>query len=311
MGRTFEAARFRQAARAVASLTIVLAAARAAHGKTQVHDGGLAASIFDVDTTVAGAGSVNTARVQFDGLVTSSGPCGQNAADAGARLQCLFGAMYHTAQITAAGEPSTAREASLSGALIGKRGSSAALAAVALCLADRVGHPVEAVVFPHHVALALPGHSELFELLDEGKATTPAQMRARLGAEFGKSVRVPPKAYLPYYIENLAVRVAEDADNVRAEKLFELAVRVDSGNARVRFDFGTFLLNDSRLPEAIEQLSKSVQLDFRNPDAWANLGVAQVNSGDVRHARESFEHALRLDPTHALARQNLAAIGAQ
>src|SRR5262249_29083790 len=176
---------------------------------------------------------------------------------------------------------------------------------------ERVGREGEAVVYPHHVALALDGRSDLFEMLDGGKALTPAQMRTRLGAEFGKSVRVLAKAYLPYYTETLAVRVADEGDNARAEKLFELAVRADPGNARVRFDFGTFLLDSSRLPEAIEQLDKAVHLDFRNPDAWTNLGVAQVSRGDDRHARESFEHALRLDPTHAVARQNLEAIGAR
>jgi Tfp pilus assembly protein PilF len=91
--------------------------------------------------------------------------------------------------------------------------------------------------------------------------------------------------------------------------MFRSAASVRPHLARLRFNFGTFLLDRGRYAEAIDQLKKAVHRDATNPDAWTNLGVAQVKAGDRAHARDSFERALRIDPAHAVARQNLTAIG--
>ena len=100
-----------------------------------------------------------------------------------------------------------------------------------------------------------------------------------------------------------------DANSRPTEGVFRAALDESPRNSRLHFNFGTFLLGRGRYVDAITQLSKAVHADGSNADAWANLGVALAKTGDLDHARRAFEHALRLDANHEIARQNLAAIG--
>jgi Flp pilus assembly protein TadD len=51
-----------------------------------------------------------------------------------------------------------------------------------------------------------------------------------------------------------------------------------------------------------------VKLRPEDADAEANLGSALAETGNLKEAREHFERALRLNPNHQLARENLRSL---
>lgn len=90
--------------------------------------------------------------------------------------------------------------------------------------------------------------------------------------------------------------------------MFEKAIEAGSRVARIRFNYGTFLLGVNRLEAAEDQLRRAVRLESRNAPAWANLGVALARLGEIADARDCFENALRHDPTNRIAAENLRAL---
>ena len=69
------------------------------------------------------------------------------------------------------------------------------------------------------------------------------------------------------------------------------------------------LIAQNKYPAAIEDLNAALNVDTKNADAWANLGVAYEKSGNAVKARESFARAKVIDPRNDLASQGLARIG--
>jgi tetratricopeptide (TPR) repeat protein len=169
-------------------------------------------------------------------------------------------------------------------------------------VADAVGIPLEAWVRADHVVVAAPRADGYFELLQNG-AFHPWGPSGHKGW-----TRVKPSDYLGYYLDNLAVRLADAHDLERADATFHRAIDATPKAARLRFNYGTFLLNQKRLPEAAEQLRRAVRRDGRNVDAWTNLGVVNAQGGDPVEARKCFNQALRIDPRNANARRNLDAL---
>jgi len=84
-----------------------------------------------------------------------------------------------------------------------------------------------------------------------------AQLRKQLGAVGVHDSVVRPKDFLAYYVDNLAVRFADAGDAKRAEMMFDKAVDLGPRVARIRFNYGTFLLGASRLELAKGQLRHS------------------------------------------------------
>ncbi|UCG51405.1 MAG: tetratricopeptide repeat protein [Candidatus Latescibacterota bacterium] len=65
-------------------------------------------------------------------------------------------------------------------------------------------------------------------------------------------------------------------------------------------------LNDGRLDEAIDEMTKAVELKPNFADLRYNLGNLQVDASRFDDAREQFEQALRINPKFFKARINLA-----
>jgi Flp pilus assembly protein TadD len=61
-----------------------------------------------------------------------------------------------------------------------------------------------------------------------------------------------------------------------------------------------------RIPDAIREQKSVVTLLPGSSNDWSDLGVMHARSGDKTSARNSFEEALRLDPTNETAKNNLA-----
>ena len=69
-------------------------------------------------------------------------------------------------------------------------------------------------------------------------------------------------------------------------------------------EFGIWLAGQGLLDASQEYFRAALALDRGDPDVWNNLGMVQVRLGQSG-ARSSFQRAIALEPTHALAHYNL------
>ncbi len=267
-------------------------------------------AFLSVDAGFVDAAQVDSARVAFDSLAHAASPCGSSVTPRQDRTRCVIDSVFDSDELVAVAEPSDPESSTVTSALVEHRGNCAALTALVLAVAERVGASMDAVVFPRHVVVRARGNDDqAFELLSHGSSSSMSQLRRRLGADGAHDTRVRPNAFLAYYVDNLAVRFAEAGAGDRAETMFEKAVKVGPRVARIRFNYGTFLMGANRLELAESQLRRAVQLESRNAPAWANLGVVLARLGETAEARRCFEHALRVDPRNRIAAENLKTLG--
>ncbi len=66
-----------------------------------------------------------------------------------------------------------------------------------------------------------------------------------------------------------------------------------------------------RQPEAVAAYRQSLDLDDSLLDAWANLGIALVQTGQTKAGEEAWKEALRRSPTYCKAHNNLALLYAR
>ena len=53
-------------------------------------------------------------------------------------------------------------------------------------------------------------------------------------------------------------------------------------------------------------MNASLNIDSRNADGWAGLGLAFEKKGDKEQARENYQRALGTDPANQAAKEGLA-----
>lgn len=201
------------------------------------------------------------------------------------------------------------REGTVTHALATGRGTCAALAALSLAVADGTGVSLRLVVIGAHVVVADPADpARAFELLEGGRSTSLAVVSRRTRSG-GPPVTVRSvKQFLPFYWDQLAVRASEGGNADAAETAFGEAIELAPRSWRLRFNFGTHLLEAGRPHDASRELKRATRLGCPLADCWSNLGVAQSLAGNEDRAVRSFERALSIDPDHADARRNLAAL---
>ncbi|WP_425332095.1 tetratricopeptide repeat protein [Rhodoblastus acidophilus] len=61
--------------------------------------------------------------------------------------------------------------------------------------------------------------------------------------------------------------------------------------------------------KAIEDFNAALNVDNRNAEAWALLGLAYEKKGDRRLASENYRRALSLNGDQPLARQGASRVG--
>lgn len=69
------------------------------------------------------------------------------------------------------------------------------------------------------------------------------------------------------------------------------------------------LMAEGKYDAAIEDLNAALNVDTKNSEAWANLGLAYEKSNNAVKARESYARAKILDPNNQLAADGLSRIG--
>ena len=93
-----------------------------------------------------------------------------------------------------------------------------------------------------------------------------------------------------------------------AESYFLKAVNSDPSDSVARYNFASFLLNQARFEESLEQITRvSEDLNYpRRPQAFYIAGLAQNKLNDGMAAVRSFERAIELSPRFNLAYSEVA-----
>ncbi len=87
-----------------------------------------------------------------------------------------------------------------------------------------------------------------------------------------------------------------------------VAAPVPSGRLRARalIDEGLTAARDRDFEEANRLLTKALDLDPADADAWNGLGVVLIRQGEITRGVGALRRALRAQPSHAEAHRNLA-----
>ena len=95
----------------------------------------------------------------------------------------------------------------------------------------------------------------------------------------------------------------------QAASYFRQAVKDNPKSAEALYGLGSAYLQQQEASRARECFQQALQLDAGYPgtvpNTWNNLGILAARSGDVTAAIEDFQQALKIDPDHSIALQNL------
>jgi predicted TPR repeat methyltransferase len=90
-----------------------------------------------------------------------------------------------------------------------------------------------------------------------------------------------------------------------AMQSFRLATMVEPNNPECWTNYGVLLDRNNALPEAIEALEHSLKLSPARADTWLVLGLTRAKLGSAEAAEAAYQQVLALDPKSAIAWQCL------
>ena len=95
----------------------------------------------------------------------------------------------------------------------------------------------------------------------------------------------------------------------QAEASFRLALRDDPGSAEALYGLGSVFLKQQKRNQAREAFERAAKLTAAYPDtlpnAWNNLGLIATQEGNTEEAVRYFREALKVNPDHLIALDNL------
>ena len=98
----------------------------------------------------------------------------------------------------------------------------------------------------------------------------------------------------------------QEGDLELAERLYDLAARLDRDDPVIPFNLGNVLDELGRERDAEIAYRQALARDPNFPDAWFNLGVLQEKIGREDEALSSYERAFAVEPSYADALHNAA-----
>jgi serine/threonine protein kinase/tetratricopeptide (TPR) repeat protein len=146
---------------------------------------------------------------------------------------------------------------------------------------------------PAYAGLAV-AENDLSSLAETFSEMEEWEQKARSAAETALSL--DPALASAYVARATILRAAFPPDCAGAQADFEQALALDPGDASVRTWYSWFLAYLGRLPEAIAEARKAVNLDPLSGTAWHVLGAHLVTSGDLPAAREALARAIKISP---------------
>jgi Flp pilus assembly protein TadD len=100
-------------------------------------------------------------------------------------------------------------------------------------------------------------------------------------------------------------RLFRNGDSAQALRKADEAITQRPRDAAMRFQRAVMLSELKRTPEAIDAFTRMTE-DFPDlPEPYNNLAVLHAGQGQIDHARELLETALRHDPAYLTAHENL------
>jgi tetratricopeptide (TPR) repeat protein len=146
------------------------------------------------------------------------------------------------------------------------------------------------------VRLTKASWGELVQVMDDGLAQVDGQLVLSLeGSDVNSD-----EAFAG------AEAYEQAGDLEQAERLYDLAARLDKVDPVIPFNLGNVLDELGREQEAEIAYRQAVARDPKFPDAWFNLGVLQEKVGRVDEALSSYERAFAVEPSYADALHNAA-----
>jgi len=260
--------------------------------------------MLELDSELVSVGGADEAQEAVVSLSRQFAICSER--DGEARNRCIVQALFAGDTLTPTRHDSMPQNNTVTTALTEGRGSCAALTATVLALTDGPEAPFVALILRDHVLLgSAASEGVYYELLDGGKRVPENRVVRHKPHPPGGPVRVTGADYVPYYVDNLAARLAEAGEFEPAELAFRKALALGPKIARIHYNYGTFLLQRSRFKAAERYLSRAIRLGWNDADAFVNRATARWKLGQEKAARRDLRRALELDPRHPQASINL------
>ena len=221
--------------------------------------------------------------------------------------RCLLDVLLSDRGFAAATDQSPPRASTLGGVIEEGRGTCAALVATILSLTAGES-AFEAVVFRDHVVLVSARDPTLYyEVLERGRLLDDADLE-RFRRATPLEIRVDAAGFLPFYLDNLAARLARAGDTERALAAWGKALSSAPDAGRIRYNYGSFLLERGENDAALTQFERAISTGWIDADTLTNRGAALWKTGDLDGARAAFREALEMDAHHREALANLRAL---
>jgi tetratricopeptide (TPR) repeat protein len=146
------------------------------------------------------------------------------------------------------------------------------------------------------VRLAKAPWGEVVQVLDGGVAQVDGQLVLSLEGSDVNSDEAFARAE----------EYEQEGDLESAERLYDLAARLDRDDPVIPFNLGNVLDELGRERDAEIAYRQALARDPSFPDAWFNLGVLQEKVGRVDEALSSYERAFAAEPSYTDALHNAA-----
>ncbi len=126
---------------------------------------------------------------------------------------------------------------------------------------------------------------------------------------FQAAAKAAPKD--PAILNKLATSLLSSGQESEALQVLSRVIDLDAENIAPSVTLVNTLLQSKRYAEALQVAEKHVAATPKDPAAYNMRGIVQVNAGDEAGARRSFEQALALKPSYLPAARNLARLDAR
>ncbi|MBI5191895.1 MAG: tetratricopeptide repeat protein [Nitrospirae bacterium] len=103
----------------------------------------------------------------------------------------------------------------------------------------------------------------------------------------------------------LALLSEEKSDDLKSEKFYLKALRLNSDNAMFQYNFANFLVKRGRADEALKFLLNVIRIKPAHFNAHYMLGEIFFKNGDINNSLLHFREVIRVYPNHSIARHNL------
>ncbi len=178
-------------------------------------------------------------------------------------------------------------------------------------LLKAIEHYRQATELDPAYALAWAGMADCYVLLNLPNLTmgiTPPEesvIRARAAAE--KAVELD-ESLAEAHVSLGAVIATWIHDAAAARREFQRAIELSPNLAQAHSYYGTALMGEARLEEALVELERARELDPLSPPINSNLGMALARLRRYDEAAAQFQKTLRMDPNFLRARQWLGQV---